>query len=187
MIILSDVDGVFADLVEGLCVELRASGFDRTPEHFKHYDLAECLTAEEMRVVLTAMAAPGFCHAIEWYPGAREFLRELVKLGEVHAVTAPFDGSSTWASERRAWLSSEMPRKRVHAISGEYKHMLRGDVLLEDHPANACAWLDAHPTGLALLVDRPWNSPAAKEFWPHARMVRVRSFDEALDRLKECA
>lgn len=185
MIVLTDCDGVIADFVGGLCRELALRGFVRTPEQIRHWDLRESLPPEEARAAHEIMAAPGFCHALEWYEGAREFLRAAHELAEVHAVTAPYRASPSWMHERLTWLSAAVVPERVHFVSGKHKHLVRGDVLIEDHPQTAYAWADAHPRGLAILIDRPWNSPQAKEFWPHSRMVRVRSFEEALETVKE--
>ena len=187
MIILTDCDGVLADFVGGLCVELAARGFRKTPEDVKHWELAESFNEDELRASLEIMGSPGFCHSLEWYDGAREFAAGLAKIGQVHAVTAPFRNGPSWMHERLGWLSPHVASDRVHFVSGKYKHLVRGDALIEDHPANAVEWLEAHPEGIAILIDRPWNSPAAKEFWPHSRMFRVRSFGEALQALKECA
>jgi 5'(3')-deoxyribonucleotidase len=186
-VILSDVDGVCCDFVGGLCKELAHRGFVKTADDVKHWELAESFTPDELRASLEIMASPGFCHGLAWYDGARDFVHELEQLGDVHAVTAPFRNGTSWMHERLAWLSGVVAGDRVHFVSGKYKHMMRGDALIEDHPKNAHDWLEANPDGIAILIDRPWNSPAAKEFWPHLRMFRVRSFDEALQALKECA
>ncbi len=187
MIILTDIDGVLADFVGALCEELQARGFETTPEDVKHWDLAASLSSDEMRAALEVMTTPGFCHGLEWYEGARQFLAALGTLGEVHALTAPLRSASSWVPERLSWLARDLDGDRVHFVSGKHKHMMRGDVLIEDHPKNAIEWLDAHPRGIAILIDRPWNSPDAVEFWPHARMYRAKSYEGALQVLRECA
>lgn len=178
MIVLTDVDGVLADFCGGLCAELQSRGFGRSPEEIKHWDLSLSLTAAELRATHDIMSSPGFCHGLAWYEGAREFLGGLP--GQVHAVTAPFRNGPTWMHERMTWLSSTIPADRVHFVSGKFKHLVRGDVLIEDHPENAAAWLQAHPHGVAILVDRPWNRPGSAEWTLHQRMYRAESFERAL-------
>lgn len=188
--ILLDCDGVVADFIGGVCAGLKARGFERTPEDVKHWALEHSFTEEETRATYELMKEPGFCHELEWYEGARDFLRDLLREGEVHVVTAPFRDGTSWMNERLAWLSSEMPGAagdRVHFIQGKHKHIVRGDVLIEDHPMTAHDWLVANPDGIAILIDRPWNRPGAAEWHAHARMYRVRSFDEALRVVRECA
>lgn len=181
MIVLTDCDGVLADFVGGICVELAARGFRRTPQEIKHWDLSLSLLPEELRATHEIMSSPGFCHGIEWYAGAREFLRDLARLGEVHAVTAPFRNGATWMHERMGWLSSAIPVDRVHFVSGKYKHLVRGHVLIEDHPKTAHDWCEANPDGVAILIDRPWNRPGASEWHLHSRMYRAENFERALD------
>lgn len=187
MRILADCDGVFADFIGGVCAGLKAYGYNRTPDDIKHWALEASLPDEECRVTYQLMKEPGFCHRLEWYEGAREFMRQLVREGETHVVTAPFRDGSHWMNERIAWLASEMPGDRVHFVQGKWKHLLRGNVLVEDHPKTAHDWLLANPGGIALLIDRPWNQPSANEYQAHMSMYRVRSFEEALRIIRECA
>lgn len=188
MRVLLDCDGVLADLVGRLCEELALRGFKKTPEDVKHVQLALSYSAEEMRASHEIMSAPGFCHGLAWYEGAREFVRDLTKHNfETHVVTAPFKTSPTWMNERLAWLAPEVPSERVHFVAGKYKHLFRGDVLVEDHPTTAHDWLEANPKCIALLIDRPWNRPGAEEWRPHRHMYRVKSFAEAEQVIRECA
>ncbi len=187
MHIHTDVDGVLADFIGGLCGELCARGVQKTPDNIKHWDLGLSLSESEMRHVHEIMCAPGFVHSLEWYEGAKDFVRELAREGDVHAVTAPFRSSPSWMHERLGWLTSEIAGDRVHFVSGKYKHLMRGDVLVEDHPKTAHDWCEANPSGIAVLIDRPWNRPGAHEWHMHSRMYRVRSFEEALQAIRECA
>jgi 5'(3')-deoxyribonucleotidase len=181
-VILCDVDGVLADFVGALCAELR-----RKPEEIRHWELAQSLSPQEARVALEIMARPGFCHGLAWYDGAKEFLTSLRAEGDVFAVTAPFDGSETWERERKAWLAPYLERKRVFAVSGQFKQLVRGDVLIEDHPGTAYEWCRTNKDGIALLLDRPWNQPGSAEWQIHRRMYRARSYGDALTILRECA
>lgn len=180
MIIMSDCDGVLADFVGGLCSELAARGFSRTAEEFKHWDLSLTLSPEELRAMHDIMSAPGFCHSLPWYEGARKFLSELALLGEAHALTAPFRNGASWMHERMSWLSSELPVDRVHFVSGKYKHLVRAHVLIEDHPKTGHDWCEANPDGVAILIDRPWNRAGASEWHAHRNMYRAESFERAL-------
>lgn len=180
MIILSDCDGVLADLVKNLCFELVNQGFDKCPDDIRHFDFSLSLSPEELRAALDIMASPGFCQGLPWYDGAKEFIASLGGFGEVHALTAPFRNGSTWMPERMAWLSPTIPADRVHFVSGKYKHLVRGHVLIEDHPKTGHDWCVANPDGVAVLIDRPWNRAGANEWHAHRNMYRAESFDRAL-------
>ncbi len=187
MIILVDCDGVLADFIGTLCTELAPRGIKKSPNEIHHWDLTESLDPEEMKVATQVMTAPGFCASLDWYEGAIELVKGLSLIGEVHAVTAPLKGNPTWMHERLGWLSSEVQSDRIHFVSGKYKHLVRGDVLIEDHPGNAYAWLEANPQGTAILIDRPWNSDKAREYRWHERMLRASSFDGVISTVMECS
>lgn len=176
--ILLDVDGVIADIVGALCSELRNHGFSRTQDDIVRYNFSECLTPEEMEIVGVAMKRYGFCLEIEPYPGASAFMGDLDKIGDVFAVTRPHTQSQTWAHDRTAWLVPFVGDRVVHT---SHKGLVRGDVLIEDSETNAYAWLADHTEGVAILIDRPWNTLAR----PHSRMVRARSFEEAVQQVRE--
>jgi 5'(3')-deoxyribonucleotidase len=184
--ILIDVDGVLLDFVGALCTQLKARGFDYSPSDIVHWELRESLSIEATRTAFQIMAEPGFCHAIPWYEGASEFFQALQREGEAHVVTAPASGPS-WMHERKnALTSGGFPWDRVHFVSGKWKYLIQGDVLIEDHPANAVAWLDANPGGIAVLIDRPWNQPSAREFASHHWLYRAKDYGHALRIVREC-
>ncbi len=175
MIVLFDVDGVLADFVGHIRAKCGVTS------EIREMDLRESLTPEEMDRVLHHGAQEGFCSEIPWIPGADDFLYEVNAEHDVFIVTAPWH-STTWDSERRKWLSSHVKPSRVISCSPTAKPLVRGDILIEDHPQTAHAWLNANPKGLALLVDLPWNRPGTKTFdttGHHLRMLRVENYDQA--------
>jgi 5'(3')-deoxyribonucleotidase len=184
--ILCDVDGVLLDFIGALCTQLNARGFSRVPADVKHWDLRESFTSEESRETLRIMGEPGFCHEIPWYEGAKDFLTALKVEHEAHILTAPFD-SPSWIPERKASLAPWFWADRIHFIPGKWKHIVSGDVLVEDHPGTAAEWVFHNPQGIALLIDRPWNQPGCKEWVPDSRIYRVKSYQDALTTIRECA
>lgn len=171
MRILTDVDGVLADLVSALCERLEWAGYDYSPQDFKAYDFAKTLCGEALERVNLALAEDSFALSLPLYPGASTFLKELASLGEVVAVTSPHKASRTWAHDRTLWCKTHGIDKVIHT---SHKDMVTGDVLIEDHPENARTWQTAHPWGRAILIDRPWNQGTDVGF------RRVRSYGEAL-------
>lgn len=179
MIILSDVDGVLADFIGGVCYGLQRKGFSYTAHDVRSWDLKHTFSDEALACFNEFGNQKGFCKSLRWYRGGKKFLRELEALAEVHAVTAPLSTNTHWMSERAAWLRPTIPVERVHFTAGKYKHMVRGDILIEDHPTTAAQWCKANPKGIAILMDRPWNQPEAKEYVEHRRVLRAKDFEEA--------
>lgn len=169
MRILLDVDGVLADLVSHLQETAGITSEVNT------YDFRDCLTDLELLQVQQASGQRGFCLGIPWYPGAKEFLDDLHQMGQVYAVTAPWH-LDTWAHERREWLAGRVDSTRVLSVPGVSKHLVRGDLLIEDDSHTCRTWLRENPDGHAVLIDRPYNR--TREVQP--RMFRAHGYAEAL-------
>jgi len=120
------------------------------------------------------MGTPGFCAGIPWYPGAQAFLNSLKMLGDVIAVTAPYKDGRTWQYERARWLAPYIKRQ-IHTA---HKELIGGDVLIEDSLEIAERWQKAHPSGIAILTDRPWNQGES------GRAIRVTSYVDALEAVR---
>lgn len=148
-----DVDGVVADLVGALCLELKKRGYRRHPKEFTHYHFEQCITPKENKIIRLAMEQPGFVRDMPWYPGAKRFLRRLRAIGEVVALTRPYEKGPTWAYERTRWLG-----RHVDAIvQTPRKDLVPGDVFIEDSHDNLLIWAQRN-VGYPILMARPWNS-----------------------------
>jgi 5'(3')-deoxyribonucleotidase len=184
-LIAFDCDGPLAEFTRGFCAGLTERGHKRDESTIKHWDLALSLTDQEVALVDEVISEPGYCSNLAWVEGAKRNVRALRALGhECLVVTSPYP-SSTWIPERLNWLSDLFPADDILFVRGRRKCLVRADVLVEDHAGIAGAWLDAHPQGFAVLVDRPWNQPGSAEFWPHSRMARAHNADEVLGLVRE--
>jgi 5'(3')-deoxyribonucleotidase len=166
-VILLDVDGVLADFT-GACLDvLRGIGLHRTVDQVTSYALVEALglDAGAKAALSRAWSSPRFCECIEPYPRATEGVGMLMGIGDVYAVTAPMWSSPTWQSERADWLAEHMGVRRNNVISAHAKHLVRGDVLVEDKPETLAAWMDAWPGGAGVLIDRPYNRDVVDGPW----------------------
>lgn len=182
--VLCDVDGVLADLVGKLCDELALRGKVKTPADFKHHDFKTVLNETELEIVYDVMSKPGFCFDLPWHAGARDFITDLrIELAandnELLIVTSPW-WSPTWQHERREWLRPAGMERRVCGVPTPYKKHMRGDVLIEDHAGTLYDWLEANPSGMGILISRPWNSFDSNEFKAHERMEIVCNYQTAL-------
>lgn len=188
MIILTDVDGVLVDFVGGVCSDLRKSGENVWPSHVKSWELSHTFSDRALGLFGSHSKRKGFCYELEWYKGALGFLAALRRLGDVHAVTAPLYTSEHWMAERMKSLGDmAFTHDHVHFTAGRFKHLVRGDVLIEDHPKTAADWCRVNKRGHAILIDRPWNQPIAKEYDKHPRVIRVCSYDQAVRAIESIA
>lgn len=183
MIILCDVDGVLADF-EG---HIRAHAKLETPTTEMDFRLTH--TKEELARVKVCADSEKFCYTMPSFQGSLRFVRRLERMGELYAVTAPWVSSKYWMHERFVWLAAGgFNSQRIIMCPSASKHLVRGDIMIEDTPRNLFTWLNANPTGHGLLYDLPWNREGTKTFdqvGPHPRMTRVLDYDEALDAIEE--
>ena len=185
MIILCDVDGVIANFVGGVVEFLKSRGFQKQESDFTEFDMSQAMTPDQKASFSFLGTQNGFCTSIPWYPQAALFLKVLLDLGTVYALTAPWK-APTWESERREWLSHVLPSDRMISCPPSAKHLIRGDVLIEDHPGTAAKWSHENPRGVAILLDRPWNREgsatwaAASLEGNTAKVRRVRDYKEAI-------
>lgn len=181
LVVLADVDGVFADLVTAVCDVLREAGYNRTPEDIKHFDFALSLTQEEHCIVREAMHQPGFCWDIPAYTYARDWSQKIAATPGVELlfVTAPYP-SPTWQRERLEWIRYvlQADSNRVLSVSSHFKKYVRGDILIEDKASTIHDWLEVNRQGVGILFDRPWNQPTAREYVDHPRMHRMHGFED---------
>jgi len=165
--VLLDCDGIMADFV-GACVrELASVGVHVRAEDVDRYDMMSAwkLTHGARETLLAAWNRPGFCSSLAPYPGAREGVDALREIAEVYVVTTPMWSSLTWMRERTDWLESRMGIPKQRVVHTEAKHVIDGDLLVDDNDRNLCAWSEEalrryRATYQGILWSRPWNDHA---------------------------
>lgn len=159
MRILSDVDGVVADFVGLMLTTLQQVGGPHlTEEDVVTYDLKQLpVPALHVAALHDVLREPGWCGSIAPYPDARAALTRYAQQHELVFVTAPFK-SRTWEWERRRWLEAVFARSsEIPVIMTDHKHIVSGDVFIEDNHHHLNRWMAEHPNGLGILIDRPVN------------------------------
>lgn len=175
-IVLCDVDGVLADFIGHVCAHLACHGFCRMPSTITQDGLARVLGQDELYRAEIAMRRVGFVTTMPWYAEAKTFLASLQRYADVHVLTSPLDDAPAWVPERLAWLRPFVSPHKV--IFTSQKHLVRGDVLIEDNASHASAWIAANPEGRAFLLDRPWNRKDT-----HPRVERARTYSQIVEAL----
>lgn len=174
-LILLDVDGVIADFcTSALKVIANLGHGEFLTDDVVHYTMEHLIPEHAREEFLAELRRDGFCHALAPYDGAGDFVRDLWRYGDIVVVTAPMPGASSWMRERQAWLQRHFGL--TYVLHTHDKHLVHGDVLIEDRFDTAARWAEAHPYGTALLIDRPYNRAAQ----PCANLLRVRDYGEML-------
>jgi 5'(3')-deoxyribonucleotidase len=160
MRVLLDVDGVIADFVSGyLSAVKRATGRDYLADQITGFDIPRALrlAAAERQAVEQAVSRPGYCQELGEYPGAVAAVEQIARVHEVVFVTGQWSGSPTWTSDREQWLRSRFGELGRNVVHTQLKHVVSGDVLVDDNLDNCAAWAAAHQAGTAIVWSRPWN------------------------------
>lgn len=176
---LIDTDEVLGNFhAPVLLVMEKVTGRPQRISDFKTWDIFEGLTPQEQEAVFTQVQKPGFCTSIEPAPGAIDAVRELRQIVDLHVVTSPFKGASTWAHERSQWLEDFFGFTYDDITHTRAKYNVYGDALLDDRPSNVTRWAEKHPGGDAML----WHTPNTATL--HYDHLRVRSWGEVIERAK---
>ncbi len=182
--VLLDVDGVMADFITPfLALANGRAGFVGRYVHddVTTWDVADSLAYD--RVLISAIydqvKLPGWCRRMPAYAGAKEGLHLLMTHADVFFVTSPMPGSMTWAGERKEWLKEVMGVKDIgdRYVSTNAKHVVAGDIFVDDKPDHVNKWKRHHPRKISLL----WNHNTNQNYvWE-----RVYGWDDLVRRVEE--
>jgi 5'(3')-deoxyribonucleotidase len=154
--ILCDVDGVICDFGSRYLDGVYAvTGCRFGPQDVTTWEHRDCLgiSKEDDARVLAWVS-----NRLDFYeiPGAVDAVRALQCRHEVVFVTSPHSAIPTWAHERERWLNLRFPGTPV--VHTHHKHLISGDVLIDDRTENVAGWLRAWPGGKGILWAQPYNA-----------------------------
>jgi hypothetical protein len=169
VIVLFDCDGVVSDFTSAwLRLARDMFGISATEEDVTQYCIEDALgvSLDQAAAIYEHVLVPGFAYdQIDKYPDANALHDLLANPGlDCYFVTSPMRSyetrrRSTWTHDREHWLYNEfgVPGKRV--IHASQKHIVYGNVLVEDSPDNLQRWLNQWlgDDVFGWLIDRPWN------------------------------
>ncbi len=157
-IVLVDCDGVLADFVGGV-LELveNVTGLAYEPHDVDQFDFCKALKIGglDASLIKHKIGAPGFCTSLAPYDGARKGIEALREIAEVYIVTSPWNSCATWTSERESWLWRHFKVPHSHIVHTSAKHLVCGDVFVDDKTSMVAAWESAWPDRVAVR----WNTP----------------------------
>lgn len=162
--ILLDVDGpLTTGMVDVACALLREEGLDAHPHLVTQWNICASFGAppDVVHRVYAQLREPGVCAGFTPREGADELVKNLRGWARVVAVTAPLDGSPTWAQEREVWLTDYLDFHPDDVVSARDKTLVDGDTLVDDKYDNVLAW--SRKWGREAVL---WNAPYnVRESW----------------------
>jgi 5'(3')-deoxyribonucleotidase len=168
------VDGVIANfrkLFVDCCNEANGTEFttENTGDDWS-YTKSLGLSREDSARTWEHICHHGRANDMELLPGALFGVETLIKTGHaVYFVTSPVPSSSTWCYDRRQWLSRHFGVEAAEkVVFTNQKHLVRGDVFVDDKPENVRTWEAAFPENVGVV----WmpSVPAPDLLQPHGRI-----------------
>lgn len=181
--ILLDCDGVLADFAGGFLKLVNAKfGTELVPADIWTYDIAEALgwapeRAEAAYRLITD--CPDFAAKLDVFPGAVDAVARLQLIAEVYVVTSPWHTQPTWCHDRTNWLWRNFRIPAHHVIHAASKHLICGDMLVDDKTSHCDAWREAWPNGVAVQWSTPhnqrdlWDGPSTRDWDFLINLVRT--------------
>jgi len=157
MLILCDVDGVFADFLGHTLDTLGPLAPPGGREVFTSWDFRDNMSPGAQMFVDRKWREKGWCLGIPPYPEAKEGLAKLKSVGDVVWVTSPLQSSPHWIPERTLWLQQLTGEDKPTIMFAWDKSRYQGDVFIDDRLENVEAWADVHRGSLPIVWDRPYN------------------------------
>lgn len=181
--LLLDCDGVTADFALHTFNALPGLGVPPvTWEHFtRAWDIIEAVGTQHQEAIEAYWAAQGWCESIPLYAGAQEGVAALQEVADVYFVTTQMTHAPYWMWERMQWLKKHFAVDDRHVVFTLSKHLVLGDMLIDDKPSNVASWCKSHPTKQGVLWDQPFNRSAEVP----VGATRIGSWERVLSLLSE--
>jgi len=180
---LLDVDGFLADfltpaleVVDQVAIARGIPCKKFVPSDFRTWNIFDAIPSELEEPCFDIYKQPGFCSTFEPYPGSVEFVWELREHMDVYALTSPMLGP-TWVHDRTLWLIKHFdisPKQQIHTSA---KYCVAGDLLADDKPEHVEEWSMAHPFGMPVLWDQPYNQ---RQLSIQRPWLRAKAYHEIL-------
>lgn len=167
--VLLDCDGILSDFVGSYLKLLEHhTGLVATPEQVTAFDIAASLDLspeQSSRMKRAIGDAHGFARNLAVYPGAREGVAKLHRIAEVYIVTSPWNSNPTWTHDREWWLATHFGIPHSRVVHTSAKHLVRGDVLVDDKTSTLVEWSAEHTYGKAIQWTTPHNRADEWDGW----------------------
>jgi 5'(3')-deoxyribonucleotidase len=156
-----DVDSTIADCLPywldqiGLETDVWAR-----PEDIHLWDMAACSPLDRVnpKVIYGLLNKPGFNLEMPIMPGAREHLATLLSCHENEIYFATARSGAVCIDETYQWFAKHLPFvKKDQLIFTAHKHLLKGDVLIDDKAQSLVDFKKANPLALTIGIKYEYN------------------------------
>lgn len=159
-VVILDCDGVLSDFVGGLFSELKSKGF-QIPDQLNTYEIFDQMderSKAESHHILNSGEFWATMPVIEEAAAVVDALK--AENHDIVVATTPWGSCMEWGYARRAWLTRNLGLRATRVITVYDKHLIHGDVIVDDKPETVTKWQNKWQNGKAFLMNRPWNTNA---------------------------
>lgn len=156
--VLLDCDGVLSDFLTSALKVINASaGSDFKHHEVTAFDICEALgVPHEWKTLRAACGEKDFCLNMGTIPGSIWGVEALRASADVYCVTSPMS-EPNWVVDRNVWLEKHYGITKPFIVHTEAKHIVTGDVFVDDKVENVKIWAEYNPKNLAILFNAPYN------------------------------
>lgn len=173
--VLVDIDGVVANFHGStLSFVSNTLGVEHDLQTFRGWDIIQSVGIQHRTAIEAEWTRKGWCLELPPYEGAIEGVELLRSVADVYFVTAQMPDAPYWMYERIQWLKEHLKADERHIVITMAKHLVVGDVLVDDKPENINGWVQAHPGKKGVLWEQPYNAYALIQ----TEAVRSSSWEE---------
>jgi len=139
------------------------------------WDYFSVVTPEELVAMRTRMKDPLFWRKLPVEPGAQAGVQKLRADGfHIVVATAPYRSNKMWGYERYGWLAKHFDIDPDDVLIGNRKHLIDGDLFIDDRPEHIVTWGPSHPNSLVVIKDRSYN----RDIIPSTNTRRMANWGE---------
>lgn len=181
--ILIDCDGVLSNFSEmALGIIKNEFGIDVVCDgkNWDYFDYPDVLPVKN-KVWEYITKTPGLIRGLKKFDYTDELISRLRKVGHVICLTS-IPRSKFYPGERFEWLIEELGFHRKDIILGYHKHLVWGDVFIDDKPANIVSWAQRW-YGVPVLWQTPgWYIDSRETDSPN--IFKTGNVDELFEHLR---
>lgn len=158
--LLLDMDGIIADFNRHSIRtynEINGTTLDEAKCNVyigDHEVLEPTIDAKKLRA---PYREPGFFISVPPVPGAKSAVARLHKHFDIYLLTTHYWGNATCVHEKEVWLQRHFPYLSSRGIFTQHKHLVPGDIFVDDRPKNLKAWKEAWPEGKTASLTYDWS------------------------------
>ena len=168
-LILVDCDGVLYDMlgaIERWMISVAGSSFQGWAETVTEYDFLPFVPESLRRALVVELDTGQIWYWVPPYSGAAEAMRTIrtMSTDRISSANRIVILTSPWPHPMiHQWRADALfrdfgiDRRSVIFCPTRLKHLVHGDILIEDNPETCREWRESNPEGAAYLIARPYN------------------------------